>query len=222
MTNQSKNKSTEQAPIQLVAPTTVEQGIKLALDRKVLTQRIESRAKKRLESLKADQDIAIQCMIQAFAFDNWDYMSKFFFSLSAQSEAQGKQLKEWFCTFSPTKFVKGKNGYTFRKDTGEKAKAFDFVAAQAKPWYKMELFTEKEAKAMLFSLEMNTTALQRMVAKMDAVIADQTKLAHPEELSVLKLRRAALVEIMTEPAFNIGNTNDNSEGEGVEKIQANG
>ena len=106
------------------------------LDAKVVSKLITTIGN-RARKLDGDiQQAAIQALIHAEKYDNFDMGAKLVKALGKAHRT--KALILWFTTFGPFKTVikgKARTFDNFKKDTGEEAQVFDILAAEDMPFW---------------------------------------------------------------------------------------
>lgn len=96
------------------------------------------------------------------------------------STTQFKQAKKWIESFSPYEFRKTENvnkeiEYKLRKNTTEKANAFDIETAYKTYWFQIEMFTQEEVNdqiAALFKLSNFKQRVQRLIKDAEKAMAE--------------------------------------------------
>lgn len=118
-------------------------------------------------------EAAITALIQAFAHDNFDYLTRLYKAVLSSKNGvnTAKQIVIWAQTYSPARLTVTKQGKVFRKN--KKEKAFDFIEAMANPYYTVELMTEDEAKR--FTVEDLEKAIDSLVKRAEKALQGEAK-----------------------------------------------
>lgn len=153
MTKSNTPKKANETITTFVAPNTTDEALNMVVDSKQYQNKylkpIGVTGKKLRELV---HQAAMQALLLVYGSNQtrYDYFNDLMTTVEGNlSKTQAKQLVSWVEKYSPTRYVKVKDGFSFRKDKGDNAKAFDIQMAFENPFWDIELLTMAEAQALL-------------------------------------------------------------------------
>lgn len=117
---------------------------------------------------------AYQSILLVYASNqtNYDFLNQLQTAvLNNLSASDSKKLIQWIMTYSPTRYVKTKDGYTFRKNTKDDSPDFDFEQAFANPYHTLG-DSPKDELDKLLSISNLGTAFENLIKRYEKALED--------------------------------------------------
>lgn len=177
------------------APTTPEQAVDMVMSDAQFKKGVTSLVTKGKQLKELAHSLAINAIMKVYSTnqDNYNYLNALLPAvLNAMSASDAKKLIEWVTTYSPTRYVKTKDGFSFRKNGNEDAPAFDFIAGNENPYWTLGETPKDELETLLSATDF-VTGVERIIKKFEKALDGEKVNTNDREIIQANIERLQAV-----------------------------